>query len=253
MFVEPQNQSPITACEDNNVYLWDIYAILKELDLEDLLSTPDVIPGKSLTNSDSDVTRPAQSKNAGRVPLGFFDGMQGNIHSSASRSVHHPSPSRSPQHALISSVRISRAFFDYLPLLFRHSRPPTNEATTLQQDSRQTIFSRRSTPTVEVAAVRDKQALYVAPRPAHEKRRCYRKLNLPRYQRLLLLILRHHVQQVRGQHPYHCGLVSCFFSVVHHLHMLMVISILTTISPLLFALMYTSHSPRLSLVFSRHD
>jgi hypothetical protein len=32
----------VTACEDNNVYLWDIHAILKEAGLEDLLSIPDV-------------------------------------------------------------------------------------------------------------------------------------------------------------------------------------------------------------------
>lgn len=35
-------KSLVTACEDNVVYLWDIYAILKEIGLEDLLSIPDV-------------------------------------------------------------------------------------------------------------------------------------------------------------------------------------------------------------------
>ncbi|KAG2054097.1 hypothetical protein BDR06DRAFT_427342 [Suillus hirtellus] len=58
-------------------------------------------------------------------------------------------------------------------------------------------------------------------------RRCHRKFSLPGYQRpqhLLLLALRHQVQQARGRHPSHCGLVSCFFSVVHRLGTLMVIN-----------------------------
>lgn len=159
----------VTACEDKNVYLWDIYAILKEVDLEDLLSIPDVVPGKSLINSDA--TPPAQSKNAGRVPLGFFDGMQleGNIHSSTSRGVHHPSSTRRSNCALTPSMGISRILLDHLPLLFRPSHSPTSEAAELQQRSRLTIFSRRGPRTIEVAAIQDKQALYVAPRPEHEK------------------------------------------------------------------------------------
>ncbi|KAG2054096.1 WD40 repeat-like protein [Suillus hirtellus] len=35
-------KSLVTACEDNVVYLWDIYAILKEIGLEELLSISDV-------------------------------------------------------------------------------------------------------------------------------------------------------------------------------------------------------------------
>ncbi|KAG2746846.1 hypothetical protein P692DRAFT_20876141, partial [Suillus brevipes Sb2] len=142
--------------------------------LEDLLSIPDAVPGKSLINSDS-ATRPAQSKNTGRVPLGFFDGVQGNIHSS-SRSVHdHSSSAHHPHYALAPSMGISRVLLRHLPSLFRRSHSPTSEATEFQQRSRTriSIFSRRGPPThsieLEVAAIRDKQALYVAPRPEREK------------------------------------------------------------------------------------
>ncbi|KAG1758831.1 hypothetical protein EDD22DRAFT_171191 [Suillus occidentalis] len=91
---------------------------------------------------------------------------------------------------------ISRVLLGHLPLLFRRSHSPTSEATEFQQHSRTriSIFSRRGPPThsveLEVAAIRDKQvwlssgtfemsnhcgsiillqALYVAPRPEHEK------------------------------------------------------------------------------------
>ncbi|KAG2125797.1 hypothetical protein DEU56DRAFT_983108 [Suillus clintonianus] len=46
---------------------------------------------------------------------------------------------------------------------FRRSPSNINQATELQQRPRRSIFSHSSPRVVEVAAVRDKQALYVAP------------------------------------------------------------------------------------------
>ncbi|KAG2110101.1 hypothetical protein DEU56DRAFT_905606 [Suillus clintonianus] len=52
-----------------------------------------------------------------------------------------------------------------LSTLFRRSPSNINQATELQQRPRRSIFSHSSPRVVEVAAVRDKKALFVAPRP----------------------------------------------------------------------------------------
>ncbi|KAG1861724.1 hypothetical protein DFJ58DRAFT_245296 [Suillus subalutaceus] len=87
--------------------------------------------------------------------------MQGDIHSSASRDVHPPSSNR----ILAPSIRSPRAFLARIPSLFRPSHFHASDATELQQTSRQGIFSHRGPRPVEVAAVRDRKSLYVAPRP----------------------------------------------------------------------------------------
>ncbi|KAG2341469.1 hypothetical protein BDR05DRAFT_965150 [Suillus weaverae] len=75
-----------------------------------------------------------------------------------------------------SSGRRTVSPFSWSPraLLGRLSSPfrgSTNdgEATELHQRQRRTIFSRRRPPVVEVAAVQDKQALFVARRPEQDK------------------------------------------------------------------------------------
>ncbi|KAG1883985.1 hypothetical protein F4604DRAFT_231375 [Suillus subluteus] len=91
------------------------------------------------------------------MPPRFFDDIPGDIHSSTSRGIHHPS-----SHRILAHLR---ALLARIPLLFHHPRSHTNQATDLQQKQRQGIFSRRSPRTVEVAAVQDKKYLFVAPQP----------------------------------------------------------------------------------------
>lgn len=157
----------VTACEDKNVYLWDINTMLKDAGLEDLLSIPNVpvTSGKLLKNSDA-TRHPAQPMKAHRVPPGFFDDLRGNIHSSTSYGVHPSSDRRShcPLTPSISPVLLGR-----LPLLFRRSHSHTSESTEIQQHSRLTTLFRHGPLTLQVAAVRDKQALFVARRPEYEK------------------------------------------------------------------------------------
>ncbi|KAG1861729.1 hypothetical protein DFJ58DRAFT_245321 [Suillus subalutaceus] len=98
---------------------------------------------------------------ARRIPPRFFDDMQGDIHSSASRDVHPPSSNR----ILAPSIGSPRAFLARIPSLFRPSHFHTSDATELQQTPRQGIFTRRGPRTVEVATVQDRKSLFVAPRP----------------------------------------------------------------------------------------
>ncbi|KAG2150961.1 hypothetical protein DEU56DRAFT_779355 [Suillus clintonianus] len=75
-----------------------------------------------------------------------------------------------PQHPPRSSGSCPDVHISRLSLLFR-SPPATNENIELPQCPRQTTSSRGSRHVVEVAAIRDKQALYVAPRPERDRSR----------------------------------------------------------------------------------
>ncbi|KAG1743345.1 WD40-repeat-containing domain protein [Suillus paluster] len=158
----------VTGSDDGNAYVWDIYAILKEAGLEELLSIPDVPVGKSSKNTDA-TQRPAQLKDARRLPPGFFDSVRDGIHSSATRNTH---PRSSTGHALTlsSSSANPHTLFGRLLSLFRHSHSNTGEATELQQRPARTLFSPRGRHVVDISAVRDKRALVVAPRRDQAKR-----------------------------------------------------------------------------------
>ncbi|KAG1760953.1 WD40-repeat-containing domain protein [Suillus occidentalis] len=223
---------------EQNVYAWDIRAILNETGFEDLL----------LPIPHIDATR-RPPIHARRIPPRFFDDMQGDIHSSTSRGNHHPSSHR----VLLPSMESARTFLARIPSFFHHSHSYTSEATELQQTAKQGIFSRHGPRTVEVAAVQDKKAflfscafqctpfnylcspcLLLRGQKASSSRAAnhmatshHRKLSPPTHRRLphsLELTLRHQVQQPHNDDDAsHCGLVSCFFSVVHLLHTSMVV------------------------------
>jgi len=123
-----------------------------------LISHSQVAAANPPTNSN---TTRLPSIHARRIPPTFFDDF--DIHSSTSPGVHHPSSHR----VLASSIESARALFACIPSLFHHSRSGTGDE--LQQTQRQGIFSRRGPRVVQVAAVRDKQTLFVAPRPKQEQ------------------------------------------------------------------------------------
>ncbi|KAJ8583333.1 WD40 repeat-like protein [Rhizopogon salebrosus TDB-379] len=133
----------VTACWDNNAYVWDIYTILKVAGLRELLSIPSVpqdgtqqnaLARKSLMNTDA-WQRPAQLKHAHQLPQGFFDSTRDGVHSSAIRDPH--------LHASTRRLALS--------------------SPSLQRRTQIDALPDHSLRAVEVAAVRDKQALYVAP------------------------------------------------------------------------------------------
>ncbi|OAX32734.1 hypothetical protein K503DRAFT_776352 [Rhizopogon vinicolor AM-OR11-026] len=98
--------------------------------------------------------RPARHDHA-RLPQGFFDGAPDNIHSSgAHRSLALSSSPTSRPHQFLS--RFSS--------LFHRPQPTIGESSELQQTQRQHMTSHPDPPAVEVAPVRDRQALHVAPR-----------------------------------------------------------------------------------------
>lgn len=147
----------------------------------------------------------------------------------------------------------ARTLLARIPSFFYHHHSYTSEATELQQTPKQGIFSRHGPRTVEVAAVQDKKAflsscafqctpfnylcspcLLLRGQKASSSRAAnhmatghHRKLSPPTHRRLqhsLELTLRHQVQQPHNDNDAsHCGLVSCFFSVVHLLHTSMVV------------------------------
>ncbi|KAG1835771.1 hypothetical protein DFJ58DRAFT_201082 [Suillus subalutaceus] len=68
----------------------------------------------------------------------------------------------------VSPFWSSRALLGHLLSPFRSSKND-GEATELHQRQKRTLFPRRSPPAVEVPAVRDKQALFVARGPEQDK------------------------------------------------------------------------------------
>ncbi|KAG1901916.1 uncharacterized protein F5891DRAFT_1172340, partial [Suillus fuscotomentosus] len=158
-----------------NVYIWDIQDIFKTAGLEDLLSIPDAQKSELKNNvSDANATRRPPIRPAPRqVPQGFFDNVQGGSPSSTT----HPDP---PLHRLRNAFALSwgsrpRALLAGLPSLFHRSPPNTDELNELQQRPLGPgTSSRRSPPVVDVPALDDKKALYVARRPerARDKAKC---------------------------------------------------------------------------------
>ncbi|KAG2038629.1 WD40-repeat-containing domain protein [Suillus americanus] len=142
----------VTGCENKNAYTWDIYAILNEAGLEDLLQpSPDVAAQESLMDADA-----TQAEDDDLSP-GFFND------SSRKCGNHHRSSSRRHR-SLAPSLGSASVLFGRLWSPFRRSHRNTDDTTELQQRPRRTIFS-RGLRIVEVAAVRDREVLYVAPPP----------------------------------------------------------------------------------------
>ncbi|KAG1854319.1 hypothetical protein C8R48DRAFT_763687 [Suillus tomentosus] len=114
--------------------------------------------------SDANATRRPPIRPAPRrVPQGFFD----NVQASGPSSTTHPDPSL---HRLRNAFALSwgsrpRALLADLPSLFHRSQPNTDEHVELQQRIGPSTSSRRSPPVVDVPALDDKKALYVARRP----------------------------------------------------------------------------------------
>ncbi|KIK45760.1 hypothetical protein CY34DRAFT_495923 [Suillus luteus UH-Slu-Lm8-n1] len=190
----------VTACTNNNAYSWDVHAILKEAVLEDLLligtnvapedrlkekatdeSGIQRIPRSSIDNKsflEACATQcPDQFDGVDQLPPAFFAGMKtnssmgGHHHSSANaflaRFSSHRHRSRlntgegAKSHPTMPLSSRPDALITRLSSRFR-SQPHTNEEIELAQ--------RPSRPRViEVAAVRDKQALVVARGPKFMK------------------------------------------------------------------------------------
>lgn len=151
----------VTGCNDYNAYVWDIHAILKEIGLDDLLSNPPKDESKDVADKsflEADAT--GQLEDA-YEPQGFFDGMQGYVHYSATRHAHAQPSARRRSSTLTSLVSRPRVALNRLSSLFQHSSSIGHDATQLRQRSRQ--GSSRRPPVVEVAAAKDKRTLYVAP------------------------------------------------------------------------------------------
>ncbi|OAX40414.1 hypothetical protein K503DRAFT_620527 [Rhizopogon vinicolor AM-OR11-026] len=110
---------------------------------------------KSLINSDPIQRRPPARCEHARLPQGFFDDAPDNVHASST----HRSLALS-----LSSTSRTHEFLGRFSSLFHRPHPTTGESSELQQSQRQHMTSHPGPHAVEVAPVRDKQALYVAPR-----------------------------------------------------------------------------------------
>ncbi|OAX32811.1 hypothetical protein K503DRAFT_804916, partial [Rhizopogon vinicolor AM-OR11-026] len=149
----------------SNAYAWDIYTTLKESDHEVLLSTPHVTLNtlkqkiadkKPLMNSDPIQRQRPVRREHPRLPQGFFDGAPDNVHSS---STHHHSLTLSS-----SSTSRPHKFLGRFSSFFHRPQPTIDESRELQQSNRKHMTSHPGPHAIEVAPVRDRQALYVAPR-----------------------------------------------------------------------------------------
>ncbi|KAG1825360.1 hypothetical protein EV424DRAFT_678048 [Suillus variegatus] len=142
----------VTGSKDENAYVWDIHAILKEAGLEDLLSIPNVPTQKSLKDAGATRRPPIQAR---RIPPGFFDDTQfSTVRGTRTLSPVHNSRSHRP-----SLSAIPRALLERLSSFFQpHSHSNVDGATELQQHPRRSIFS-RGPRIVEVATVPDKKVL----------------------------------------------------------------------------------------------
>ncbi|KAG1862764.1 quinon protein alcohol dehydrogenase-like superfamily [Suillus subalutaceus] len=140
----------VTGGENNNVYVWDVLAVLKEAGLKDLLlPIPDAVE-----LIDTDATRDEEDYQSG-----FFDSTNVRYnHSSATngnRSSTHPRHNSRHRRPLAPSFGNASVLIAHLSTLFRRTPSNIHEATELQQRPRRSVFSR----VVEVAATRDKRTL----------------------------------------------------------------------------------------------
>ncbi|KIK32915.1 hypothetical protein CY34DRAFT_18720 [Suillus luteus UH-Slu-Lm8-n1] len=175
-----------TACHDGNAYVWDIQAVLKTTGLEGLLSIPDA------QNSQAELKKnlkPLSGANAPRpppilptshrVPQGFFDGVQ---------NCDPPFPRRRRRSFAPSWGSRPHALLARIPQLFRRSQPNVDEPTELQQSPGPSTFPRHRHPVVEVPALDDKKALYVAWRPKPTTHNAERIKNSKWWARVVLFI-----------------------------------------------------------------
>ncbi|KAG2341112.1 WD40 repeat-like protein [Suillus weaverae] len=164
-----------TGCDDENVYVWDVQAILRTAGLEDLLSIPDA----------NATRRPAPRQ----VPLSFFDNVQDSGPSSTTRRLHpDPSPHRRRRTFALSWGSPPRALLARLPQLFRSSQPNAGDSVELQQRPGPSASSRRSPPVVDVPALDDKKALYTARRPERASDKAKRIKNPKWWARVVLFL-----------------------------------------------------------------
>ncbi|KAG2101366.1 WD40-repeat-containing domain protein [Suillus discolor] len=171
--------------QDKNAHTWDIQDILKTAGLEDLLSVPDVSPNLTPTRylipngyqaQKSELKKKLSGANATRrppirpaprqVPPGFFDNVQGSGPSSTTRRLH-PDPSlhRGRSAFALSWGSRPRALLAGLSSPFHRSPPNTDVLDEPQQRPLGPGTSSRRSPSVDVPALDDKKALYVARRP----------------------------------------------------------------------------------------
>ncbi|OJA19455.1 hypothetical protein AZE42_05669 [Rhizopogon vesiculosus] len=114
-----------------------------------------------------------------RPPQGFFDGVPDNVHSSGThRSLALSLSSTSRPHALLGRFTS----------LFHRPQPVIGGSMELQRPERRGISSRHLPRDVEIAPVRDKQALYVAPRQETVNERVKRITNPTWWTRCVLFI-----------------------------------------------------------------
>jgi WD40 repeat protein len=181
-----------TGCKDNNVYVWDIQAILKTAGLEYLLSIPDAqkseLKKKALSGANA-TRRPPIRPAPRRVPAGFFTNVQDcdpSYTTSGFRLV--PSLTRRRRTFALSWGSGPRVLLTRLPQLFRNSQPNADEAIELERRPGPSTSSPRSPPVVEVPALDDKKALYTARRPERASDKAKRINNPKWWVRVVLFI-----------------------------------------------------------------
>lgn len=138
------------------VSVWDTHAIVKDAGSEDLM----VISDKSFLDADATgLPAELEEEYQGR----FFDDTPDGDYSPAPG--YHNSSARHRRGPFKPLGSRSRVLFSRLSSLLRRSQINVDQTMEPQQPPRRSIFSRRDIHAVDVAAIRDKQALYVAPRP----------------------------------------------------------------------------------------
>jgi len=120
------------------------------------------------------------------VPPGFFDNVQVPDPSYTT----HPDPSL---HRLRNAFALSwgsrpRALLARLTQRFHRPQPNADEDVELQQRTGPSTSSRASPPVVEVPALDDKKALYVARRPERASDKAKRIDNSKRWVRIILFL-----------------------------------------------------------------
>ncbi|OAX36722.1 hypothetical protein K503DRAFT_280878 [Rhizopogon vinicolor AM-OR11-026] len=138
-------------------------------------------------NTDATTRHPTQLDNTHRLPRDFDDTRDG-VHSSTVRGTHSRSTVRRRRAPARSSTSRPYAFLSRLSSLVHRSQATTDQSTELQQRQRQSITSHHSPQIVEVAAVRDKEALFVARRPERVRDMVKRIKNPTRWTRIILFI-----------------------------------------------------------------